>query len=103
MVDYVAAMMDLVPNANISYQGTEVDYDDVNWLDERPQPTREECEERWVTLEVELTNNQIKRSRQAAFEVEADPLYFGWKRGENTEQEWLDKVTEIRERFPYFI
>jgi hypothetical protein len=32
---------------------------------------------------------------------EADPLFFKYQRGEGSEQEWLDKIEEIRERFPY--
>lgn len=42
-----------------------------------------------------------RKARQVMFQAEADPLYFGWQRGENTEQAWLDKVAEIRARFPY--
>ena len=39
--------------------------------------------------------------RRSAYQLEADPLYFGWQRGENTEQDWLNKVAEIRARHPY--
>lgn len=39
--------------------------------------------------------------RKAAYTSEADPLFFKWQRGEATEQEWRDKVAEIRARFPY--
>lgn len=38
--------------------------------------------------------------RANAFKAEADPLFFKWQRGEATEQEWRDKVDEIRARFP---
>lgn len=31
----------------------------------------------------------------------ADAIYMKWQRGEATEQDWLDKVQEIRERYPY--
>ena len=41
-----------------------------------------------------------KEQRQQAYEQEADPLFFKWQRGEVTEQEWLDKVQQIRERYP---
>jgi hypothetical protein len=44
---------------------------------------------------------QIKRERANAYRNEADPLFFKYQRGEGSEQEWLDKVQEIRERFPY--
>ena len=38
--------------------------------------------------------------RQQAFRLEADQLFFKWQRGEATEQEWLGKVQQIRERYP---
>ena len=43
----------------------------------------------------------ISDQRQRAFQQDADPLFFKWQRGEATEQEWLDKVQQIRERYPY--
>lgn len=49
----------------------------------------------------ELARKQAQQNRQADYITEADPLYFGWQRGENTEQAWLDKVAEIRARYPY--
>ena len=44
---------------------------------------------------------EATQARRNAYLLEADPLFFGWQRGENTEQEWLDKVAEIRARYPY--
>lgn len=40
-------------------------------------------------------------SRRVAYREESDSLFFKWQRGEIEKQEWLDKVQEIRERFPY--
>jgi hypothetical protein len=44
---------------------------------------------------------RAESNRQAAYTQEADPLFFKWQAGEGTEQEWLAKREEIRERFPY--
>ena len=49
----------------------------------------------------ERLNAETEANRRGAYQAEADPLYFGWQRGENTEQDWLDKVAEIRARHPY--
>lgn len=46
-------------------------------------------------------NREAQAARRAAFQLEADPLYFAWQRGEGTEQDWLDKCAEIRVRYPY--
>lgn len=42
----------------------------------------------------------IDALRQAAYIAQADPLFFKWHRGQATEQEWLDKVAEIQQRYP---
>lgn len=49
----------------------------------------------------QIQNREAEEKRRRAFREEADPLYFGWQRNENTEQDWLDKVAEIRARHPY--
>lgn len=36
--------------------------------------------------------------RRTAYQLESDPLFFKWQRGEATKQDWLDKVQEIKER-----
>lgn len=46
------------------------------------------------------TQEQIDARRQQAYQVEADPLFFKWQRGQATEQEWLDKIAEIKQRYP---
>lgn len=40
-------------------------------------------------------------ARRAAYQLEADPLFFMAQRGEATLAEWQAKVTEIKARFPY--
>jgi hypothetical protein len=49
----------------------------------------------------ELDNADAKANRAKAYVTEADPLFFMMQRGEATEQEWLDKIAEIKARFPY--
>jgi hypothetical protein len=39
-------------------------------------------------------------NRRAAYVAEADPLFFKAQRDEATYQEWLDKIAEIKARFP---
>lgn len=40
------------------------------------------------------------QARHQAYVEESDPIFFKWQRGEATQQEWLDKVAEIKARFP---
>jgi hypothetical protein len=101
MADYVAVLVDIVPDAAISYTGVDPDYDDIEWLDERDKPSREECLEAWPALQIRLHNNQAKSERAEAYRRESDPLFFSAQRGECLQQDWIDKVTEIRLRYPY--
>jgi len=38
--------------------------------------------------------------RYAAYVAESDPIFFMSQRGEATQQQWLDKVAEIKARWP---
>ena len=58
--------------------------------------TKEQVEQQ--AKEAEL--KQVETNRRNAYRNEADPLYLKWQRNEATEQEWLDKIEEIKERFP---
>lgn len=44
---------------------------------------------------------EARNQRAAAFQQEADPLFFKCQAGEGTEEDWVAKRKEIRERFPY--
>jgi len=45
-------------------------------------------------------NQQAEANRRAAYAAEADPLFFKAQRGEIEQQVWLDKISEIKARFP---
>ena len=55
----------------------------------------DEITERKAQLNAEAEQNRIN-----AYQRESDPIYFKWQRGEDTEQEWLDKIAEIKARYP---
>ena len=43
----------------------------------------------------------VEATRRAAYVIEADPLFFGWQREENTKEEWLAAVQIIKTLNPY--
>ena len=43
----------------------------------------------------------VENLRRALYQRDADPLYFGWQRGDNTEAEWLAAVDKIKTDNPY--
>ena len=50
--------------------------------------------------ELEHLAQQRNEQRRSAYEQEADPLFLKAQRGEGTEEAWLNKVNQIKERFP---
>ena len=63
------------------------------------EPVRTEAEAR---AEIEAAiKAKAQELRRQAYQAEADPLYMRYQRGEAEKQEWLDKVEEIRGRYPY--
>jgi hypothetical protein len=76
-------------------------YETLDWKDSIPKPTYEEIVEAWDRVQEELDKENVERLRRAAYQKEADPLFFEFQRGDSTEQEWLDKIAEIKARYPY--
>jgi hypothetical protein len=48
-----------------------------------------------------MFNMAQRQNRAQAYKNEADVLFFKAQRGEATTEEWLAKVEEIKEQFPY--
>jgi hypothetical protein len=61
----------------------------------------EDLEQKIADNVAKYGSETVRSARHAAFINEADPLFFAWQRGENTEQVWLDKCAEIRARLSY--
>lgn len=55
----------------------------------------------WQSGQVDRHNDQTRKDRVLAYNSESDPIFFKWQRGEATEQEWLDKIQEIKQRYVY--
>jgi|APGre2960657404_1045060.scaffolds.fasta_scaffold06790_4 hypothetical protein len=55
----------------------------------------------WAITDKPLTEiEEIQTNNKAeAYRTESDPIFFKWQRGEATQQEWLDKVAEIKLRW----
>ena len=100
MITIPDALQSLCPGAEWVLRGNE--YDGLEWLDtKQTKPTEEEINAEIARLQAELPNKLAKENRATAYKLEADPLFFKAQRGEATQQEWLDKVEEIKQRFPY--
>lgn len=93
----IRALQNLRPDAEWVIRGEK-----LLWLDKKTsRPTDEEINREIHRLQSIEPFLIVENQRRAAFQREADPLFFRYQRGEATEQDWLDKVEEIRERYPY--
>lgn len=101
MSSYIKAFNRLAPESTWTCYGDQDVYENFVWHGPGAQPSKADCDAVIPTIEAEQAHDQVKNARQVAYQAEADPLYFGSQRGENTEQDWLDKVADIRARYPY--
>jgi hypothetical protein len=96
MIDKTHALASLRPGAQWVLRG-----DNLEWLDtEQTQPTEAEITAEVARLTALEPNRIADANRKAAYEQEADPLFFKWQAGEATEAEWKAKRDEIKARFP---
>lgn len=65
-------------------------WDGTGWV--APPPTPEEWTEEYA---------RVEQRRQAAYERDADPVFFRWQRGTATEQDWLNAVQAVKDAHPY--
>ena len=72
-----------------------------NMAEGNPVNNNGEWEQTWVLTEksAEEIANLEEGFKKEAYREESDPLFFKWQRGEATQQEWLDKVAEIKQRW----
>jgi hypothetical protein len=90
----------LRPGKTFFYQ--EETLESIQFLDDDVEPvTQEEIDKESPRLEYEYESAKVEQRRRASYQTESDPLFFGWQRGDNTEQEWLDAVQAVKDAYPY--
>jgi len=88
------------PNSQWFLDGEE--YDGLTWLSDDRKPTKAELEKQWADVETQEEIQHIKKLRQIAYMEEADPIFFESQRSlEVKEATWLEKIEEIKARYPY--
>jgi hypothetical protein len=50
---------------------------------------------------IKKLGDEIKEKRRKAYQRYSDPLYFKWRRGDGTEQEYLNMIEAIKVQLPY--
>ncbi len=69
---------------------------------ERPQTPEEKAEqEAYAAGAYDRAKAEVNEQRRSAYQLESDPIFFQYQRGEKTEQEWLDAVQAVNDANPY--
>jgi hypothetical protein len=76
------------------------DYEDLEWKDSSPKPTLEDLEALWPGVQLSSSKHKIDELRRLEYQKVSDPLFFAYQRGEATEQEWLDAVQAVKDKYP---
>jgi hypothetical protein len=76
-------------------------FETLLWLDDSEPPTYQEILDAWEEVQANVHNQKMEKLRQKAYRDESDPLFFRYQRGDATREEWLDKIQEIKNRYPY--
>jgi hypothetical protein len=101
MITKADAIFSLVPDSQFKIVGSGID-GIVTWIKPSVAPvTEDQIVAEYNRLVAEEPVKIAKESRASAYRLESDPLFFKSQRGEATEAEWLEKVEEIKQRFPY--
>jgi hypothetical protein len=102
-MSYGLAFLKLVPGAKWSCAGDMDVYENYTWLDDRNKPTKKQCDAVLAQAVAEAETKEQEGKRLAAYQVEADPLFFKAQAGEDgvTLETWQTKRQEIKERYPY--
>ncbi len=99
MINYPLILSSKYPTAEWSLDGET--YDGLTWLSDTPKPTQAELDALWPEVQHEQQVKVVESQRKAAYTTESDPVFFQYQRGDATEQEWLDAVQAVKDRYPY--
>lgn len=100
--NYLSATNHLMPDGNFIFSGQNpYDYEQIDWQDERPQPTKAECEAVYPQVKYETDYAEVERARQRRYIEETDGIFFDAMRGDQDLTEWKAAVAQIKTDLPY--
>ena len=99
MIDIAMVLSQIRPGEKWSLNDNK--FESLVWLDETDPPKYQEILDAWEEVETTLHNQKMQELRRRAYQNESDALFFKYQRGDIEKQAWLDKVEEIKERYPY--
>jgi hypothetical protein len=77
------------------------DYKTLVWKDSGKKPSLKEIESAWEDIQYQIQIEKNQEARKIAYQNESDPLFFEYQRGDVEKSVWLQKIKEIKERYPF--
>ena len=97
-----SALLSLLPNAKFGIEDN--DYDKIQWLDERPLPSREEVMAEVERLVILWENTEYRRLRQPEYPNLADQLDMLWHAIDqnklDTTSDFYQSLKAIKDKYP---
>ena len=72
----------------------------IVWANDEPEPSEADIKKASAAGAIQREISVVHDARRFEYQHKADPLFFGWQRGENTQQEWLDAIEAIKQNHP---
>lgn len=76
-------------------------YDGLDWKDSSKKPTEKALQALWSEVKTESDKELVDSLRRAEYQKVSDPLFFAFQRGEVAEQDWLDAVQAVKDKYPH--
>ena len=95
MVLLIDAIQSLVPNAEVVTRGNEIE-----WYDERPQPSDEAIATELARLQAEYDAKQYQRDRATAYPSIQEQLDMQYWDKVNGTTNWEDAITKVKSDNP---
>ena len=70
------------------------------WFTPEEEAVRDAEEQAWADGAASRAAAEVQNNRRAAYQSEADPLFFEEQAGEVADGTWAAKRAEIKQRFP---
>lgn len=103
MISYAEALISLDKTYQFICAGYE--YEGIDWLDERPLPTKEILDEEIIRLRNIAEKTQYQRRREnfyPSWQILADAIYHQQKGDDSKMQEYIRLCDEIKNKYPKF-
>lgn len=100
-VVYSDALLFLDKTYNFVSNGNE--YENIQWYDEREQPTKEQLEQAYIELLKHTSKNRYKEQRKELYpswEILADAIYHQQKGDNSKMDQYIKMCDDIKEKYP---